>query len=111
MNGKPVYCRNCYGKKDGGSGTERFPAKTFNDRAPIQSSYVSLAPVSSANDIFKKELQAINIKLDRLTEALALLTQSSKPAVKKDVVVEAPKKEVTIEAVVKKSVKKATSKK
>ena len=61
-SGKPVYCNDCF-KGKGNTGGDR----RGSDRG---------------SDDIKRQLEALNIKLDRLIQAIDIFTQT-KPAVKK----------------------------
>jgi CxxC-x17-CxxC domain-containing protein len=76
VNGKPVYCKECFGKMGGGapgdrSGdrNERPPRRDFggyNNRNERSERPERAMPASDGNDDIKKQLQSVNIKLDRL---------------------------------------------
>lgn len=65
-SGKPVYCKDCFRGKGNTSGERR------------------------GSDDIKKQLETLNIKIDRLTQAIDILTQTkptAKKAAKKAVVI------------------------
>ena len=70
MNGKPVFCKDCFSKAGGFEnkerGGDRFPKREFTPRFE--------AP--KTDEVVKKQLEAINIKLDRLTAAVEALTKN-----------------------------------
>ncbi|MBP7785867.1 hypothetical protein KA062_01280 [Patescibacteria group bacterium] len=102
-DGRPVYCSDCFEKKEGGS---RAPRES-RDRGPRRPDFERKeAPVIQNN----AQLQEISIKLDRILEALS--ASYSKKEVEKKVVVE-EKKEPKAEKKISKQTKKklATSKK
>ncbi len=68
MNGKPVYCKDCYGLKDGEPKSDRFIGKAMNTRAEKRS--------EGSNEL-KDQLKAVNEKLDKLI-ALAETVLNSK---------------------------------
>lgn len=75
---KPIYCNDCFGGKRGNDaprkdfGGDRGPRKEFNDRPSPSFSKPVQAPV---NDELKKQLNDMNMKLDRLINALEKNTQ------------------------------------
>jgi CxxC-x17-CxxC domain-containing protein len=79
INGKPVYCKECFGGKASGGGAERFPRKEFNQ--PMQA-----RPVQDGNIEMKRQLEAVNIKLDRLISSIDGLARSMKPVEIKEAV-------------------------
>lgn len=73
---KPVYCRDCFVRMGGPSGAsgDRFQKKDRRDFAP-----------SSQSDEVKKQLESVNVKLERLISAVQALmpVQESAKAVPK----------------------------
>jgi len=103
--GKPVYCNECFRGQSGAS-QDRAPRRDFNDRpqAPRPSFTVG---AEGGSDV-KKQLETLNVKLDKLIvsiENLAHAKPAPKTEVVKSMVVSLPKKEV------KKVVKKKAGKK
>ena len=99
---KPVYCNDCFRGQSGGR-EERAPRRDFNSApAPRQ----NFAPANEGTGDLKKQIDSLNMKLDRVLSALE--SMSSKPAKNNEVVksmtVSIPKKEV--KKVVKKKGKK-----
>jgi CxxC-x17-CxxC domain-containing protein len=83
---KPVYCTDCYGKQ-GGQGSDRgssfAPKRDFTpDRTPYVPSAPSSAPAQNNDrliDGLKKQLEAMNSKIDRL---VSIMESNARPAVK-----------------------------
>jgi CxxC-x17-CxxC domain-containing protein len=80
IDGKPVFCRDCYKKQDHAGDTER-PARSFGAKPSFRKegfrkdSYTpSAAP---ASDETKKQLAEINVKLDKILAVLADLELDS----------------------------------
>ena len=91
---KPVYCSECFGSKRESSPRSSFdngPRRDFNPRPQRDSGFVA-AP---KNDDVKKQLDAINIKLDNLIRTVELMSKPTAP------------KATPVEVKVKKTVKKA----
>lgn len=118
VQGKPVYCNECFGGKRGQS-TEGFVRKEFNNPAPARVN----AESNKGNDDIKRQLEATNAKLERLIQSVDALVRM-KGAQQKEAVKDVPavsqkapvahtptKKEVVVKAVTKKAVKKAIAKK
>lgn len=109
-DGRPVYCSDCFEKKEGGSSESR----SFQDRGPRRPSFDrdrrdAPRPQSNARN---EQLEAISHKLDKLLDMLA--TSLASAPVKEVEVVKAKKavKEVVSEeAEVKAPKKKAVAKK
>lgn len=82
--GKPVYCSNCFEKKEGGGndrGRDRFPRKDFNSyESPTRNN-----STGGNNDELKKQLELLNIKMDRLIKTVEVMANI------KPLVVEKPK--------------------
>jgi CxxC-x17-CxxC domain-containing protein len=57
MKGKPVYCKDCYGLKDGEPKSDRFIGKAIATRAEKR---------SEGNTELKDQLKLVNEKLDTL---------------------------------------------
>lgn len=101
-NGKPVYCKECFGdKKNLGRGTDRPQKNEFMDRPQTKPRYDG----SRGNDDVKKQIEGIHIKLDRLIYMVDALTQKKQTQVK---VINTPenKSKKVIKKVAKKTVKK-----
>lgn len=104
---KPVYCKECFGeKKNVGFREVKAPKREYaSDRSParvIQQSNVG------SNDT-KKQLDALNAKLDRLIQAVESLSKVRAPQI-----VEPTKAEKAVKPVVKitkKPIKKVSAKK
>ena len=76
-SGKPVYCNACFGaKKESGDnrGGERFPQRNYGSPRPDLSGNVN----KGNNDGLKKQLETLNINMDRLIKAVEAMA----PAVK-----------------------------
>lgn len=81
-NDRPVYCNDCFGKNGGPAAKAKFndfPKKDFGfkknfdssfkpraDAAPVQTPSGSAFVANKMNDEVKKQLEAMNIKLDSL---------------------------------------------
>jgi CxxC-x17-CxxC domain-containing protein len=80
-NGKPVYCRDCFGKVEGREGTPRkeFSGGRDREQAPRFEN-------NRGNDEVQKQLANLNTKLDRLIQAVEGLAKVPAP------VSETPKK-------------------
>ncbi|MCX6736571.1 MAG: hypothetical protein NTW73_00555 [Candidatus Parcubacteria bacterium] len=72
--GKPVYCSACFGvRKDSENnrGGDRFPEKNFNSyRAPADTE----GSVGKGNGDEIKQLEMLNVKMDRLIKAVEAMT-------------------------------------
>ena len=104
MNGKPVYCKDCFAKMGGPSrDREEAPRRDFRSdtSAPARPrpEYAPAPANNQSNQEVTKQLQEVNVKLERLIKAIE--GKFTQPAEKKE--------EVAAEAPVKKS--KKTSKK
>jgi CxxC-x17-CxxC domain-containing protein len=92
---KPVYCSDCFEKVNGGRSDSRRPGRSdFSAPAP-------------SFDQSKAQLDAINVKLDKI---LSILAPAPVVKVAKEVRIE-PEKIEEIKKVVKKTVKKVASEK
>lgn len=69
---KPVYCRDCFGTKDAESSTRAAPS--YSERTVVRTSVVPPAP-----DV-KKEIMALNAKIDTLTRMVEALSVARKAA-------------------------------
>lgn len=101
-NGKPVYCRDCFGKVEGREGAPRkeFGGDRNREQAPRFEN-------NRGNDEVQKQLASLNTKLDRLIEAVEGMAKPS-------IVASAPKKVAKgflAKAAEKKTAKKAAKKK
>lgn len=80
-DGKLVYCNVCFGdrKKDGNNkGGDRFPQKKFNSyKAPIKTDLGSNISKGN-NDGLKKQLEILNVKMDRFIKAVEAM-KNTKP--------------------------------
>ena len=81
---KPVYCRECFIEKGGGSGgpsTDRFQKRDRGDFRP--GSQPRMSPQNGGgNDELRNQLESVNAKLERLifaVQALAPAREVSKP--------------------------------
>lgn len=118
--GKPVYCTECFGGKKN-AGFDSFARKDFAPRAPMQR---PVAETPKVNDDVSRQLQAINVKLEKLIQIADALVRA-KNGEQKEVVKAAPvavqskvvavkepaKKKEAIKVVAKKAAKKAPAKK
>lgn len=92
---KPVYCRDCFSKKGGGR-SDSAPRRDFGDSAPRRdfnnrpSAQPSFGGGEGMGEV-KRQLEALNSKLDKLVQSLAAQPQIKKVEAKA-VVKAAPKK-------------------
>lgn len=93
--GKPVYCSSCFEKKEGGGndrGRDRFPRKDFNSyESPVKNN-----TDGGNNDNLKKQLELLNVKMDRLIKAVEIIANTQPSIVEKTKEIE--KKVVTAKA-------------
>ncbi|MBI4438010.1 hypothetical protein HY631_03625 [Candidatus Uhrbacteria bacterium] len=68
---KPIFCRDCFRKDEGGTGT-RF-AKTTFDRAGAFEKPPYRSTPRAANDDVAKQLKNLNIKMDQILRALGAM--------------------------------------
>ena len=111
VNGKPVYCRDCFSKTNDRSGaTERFPKRDFNSRGPRNDFDRPRfdTPKREDNTAVIRQIEALNTKLDALISAVAALSPS-KPIPASETTKVITKEKVTKKAA--KTVKKAVAKK
>ncbi|MEK7580275.1 MAG: CxxC-x17-CxxC domain-containing protein [Patescibacteria group bacterium] len=68
---RPVYCKDCFAKMGGSprSSFDNSPKKDFGHRPQTDSSF----GVNRNNDEVKRQLEAINIKLDNLIKAVGAM--------------------------------------
>lgn len=101
---KPVYCKECFGeKKNVGFREERAPRREYaSDRSPVRA--IQENNGGSNNDT-KKQLDALNAKLDRLIQAVEGMSKTKSPQI-----VEVPKSVKIAKSVVKDSAKKTEKK-
>ncbi|MDP2930283.1 MAG: hypothetical protein Q8N56_01595 [bacterium] len=87
---KPVYCNTCFGgkKEVGDRGGDRFPQRSYDSPRPSFGS--SSAASKGGNDEVKKQLEMLNIKMDRLVRAIEVMAKI-KPLVEEVKVKEAAK--------------------
>ncbi|OHA41282.1 MAG: hypothetical protein A3G59_00835 [Candidatus Taylorbacteria bacterium RIFCSPLOWO2_12_FULL_47_20] len=78
IQGKPVYCKDCFGKQRstqaGGPPNrdnrgDRFEKRDFGARGPIRPSFDN----RGNSDAVTRQLEAVNIKLERLIKAVEIL--------------------------------------
>jgi CxxC-x17-CxxC domain-containing protein len=115
VNGKPVYCKDCFSKMGGNPahGNDRSPKREFrkfDDRNPrFESRNASFERKPESNDDLKRQLELVNTKLDKiLAVAENFFKQQSKPVTPVAVTQEIIPEETDS---LKKLVTKATSKK
>ena len=92
--GKPVYCNDCF-RNHGGAGQDRAPRRDFNDRPQASRSNFTVGNEGVSDT--KKQLELLNLKIDKLILSIENLTHSksaSKTEVVKSMTVSLPKKEV-----------------
>lgn len=100
---KPVYCKECFGeKKNVGFREERAPRREYaSDRSPVRTTQENNG---GSNDT-RKQLDALNAKLDRLIQAVEGMSKIKAPQT-----IEAPKSVKIAKSVVKDSAKKTEKK-
>lgn len=116
---KPVYCNDCFGGKKN-AGFDSFARKDFSVRAPAER---PVAETAVGNNDVNRQLQAINVKLEKLIQIADALVRV-KNSEQKEVVKSAPvvqqeaiakkapvKKKSTTKTGVKKVTKKTSAKK
>ncbi|MBU4370190.1 hypothetical protein KKG58_05610 [Patescibacteria group bacterium] len=108
--GKPVYCNACYGgKKEGGDirGGDRYSKRGFDShKTSSRTDFGSNANRGNDNEI-KKQLEILNVKMDKLIKVVEAIT-NIKPLVVEKKVEESVKNIPVVK--VKKSVKKVAKK-
>lgn len=72
MDGKPVYCKECFGKKRSNAGVDTFPKRDFNARGPEKPQFQK----SGNGDVMVRQLETVNTKLDQLIRAVEALAVS-----------------------------------
>lgn len=81
VSGRPVYCKDCFDKKGGNTGRDRggdrFP-RDFDSRASIKPHFEN----NRSGDVVTEQLKAVNVKLERLIQAVEALALK-KPIEKK----------------------------
>jgi CxxC-x17-CxxC domain-containing protein len=113
--GKPVYCSACFGGKKEMGGGDRggdrggFQKKSFGDyKTPPRTDFGNDVKKVSGEEI-KKQIEVLNVKIDRLTSVIEKMSAGNKPVVEvKEVVKATP---VAKAAPVKKVAKKVSKKK
>lgn len=70
---RPVYCRDCFGKKSGNTGSEsRFPKKDFTAPGVAKPQFEN----RGGSDGVTRQLELVNAKLERLIQAVSALSFS-----------------------------------
>jgi CxxC-x17-CxxC domain-containing protein len=117
-NGKPIFCKDCFSRQDGGDrgerGGDRGPRRDFNDRDSRPSFEKRSFDAPKTDEGVKNQLEAINSKLEKLIRSIESMTKVSAPVEKTVAKVEAPKAVVADKKAVKAvvaGVKKAAAKK
>lgn len=70
---KPIYCRDCFRKEEGGAAAPRYGASNFERPSYDRPSFEKPAYHSTprvGNDEVAKQLKALNAKMDQILEAL-----------------------------------------
>ena len=77
VSGRPIYCKECFDKKGGntGGGGDRGGNRFFK----------STRDNTRDNDVISKQLEAVNIKLERLIQAVEALALNNSIGVKREV--------------------------
>lgn len=109
ISGKPVYCKDCFANRGEGAdrGGSRFPKREFSPSfSDSRDSRDSRFKNSGSDDVVVKQLESLNVKLERLVKAVESLSFGAKVQVKDD-----EKKELkkVVSSVVKKTLKKKSS--
>ncbi len=128
-NGKPVFCKECFGGKDGGDNFDRAPRREFdrNERPPrrdFDRRHDSPRPSfggnsNGGNDDLKKQVEMLTVKIERLIQSVENLNRTKpmepKEASKKietpEVKKEGIEKSLKSDKLIKETVKKASKKK
>jgi len=76
-NGKPVYCKECFGNRGGGF-DDRSEKRSFNNDRPAFRPAPSFEQPRNDGDI-KRRLEALDYKLDKLTRSVDLLLTAKLP--------------------------------
>ncbi len=82
--GKPVYCNACFGgKKETGNnrGGDRFPQKSFSSYSPPTRTDFESNINKGNNDEMKKQLEILNVKMDRLIKAVETIANTKPLAI------------------------------
>jgi len=105
-NDRPVYCRDCFSNKGGSSGDNRAPRADFGNRSFSKPRFEGNRNDDRGNsrggDDVKRQLEMINIKLDKLISVIG--ANVPKPAIK-EVAKEAIVNKGDLKDAVKKAVK------
>ncbi len=74
INGKPVFCRNCFvktGDTAGGRAGDRYPKREYSPRSYDRTSERARPETpKESNDVVVQQLVAMNAKLERLIQAV-----------------------------------------
>ncbi len=79
---KPVYCKDCFGEKKSAGFRDSAPKREYaSDRISAKPAYVANTSSRSegVNNDTKKQLDALNAKLDRLISAVEGLSRAKAP--------------------------------
>lgn len=128
-NGKPVFCKECFGSKEGGDNFDRAPRREFdrNERPPrrdFDRRHDGPRPSfggnsNGGNEDLKKQVEMLTVKIDRLIQSIENLNRT-KPMEPKEVsnkieIAEVKKegieKSLKSDKLIKETVKKASKKK
>lgn len=75
--GKPVYCKECFDRKGGNTGNNRsggrFPKRELSSHSFIKPNFENNRESNKGTDGVMKQLEAVNLKLDRLIQAIGAL--------------------------------------
>ena len=66
---KPIYCRDCFRKEDGGAPTSRFSEKRFDRSDRFEKPAYRSTPHSGNEDVVK-QLKALNEKMNQLVSLM-----------------------------------------
>lgn len=92
-DGRPVYCSECFEKKDGGSQAPRsFQDRGDRDRGPRRPNFERREGPRPHRNEQNEQLEEIGLKLDRILETLSLLVSSEKKSDEPEEVKESPRK-------------------
>ena len=109
-NDRPVYCKDCFMNKGGPAGDNRGPRPDFGNRNFAKPQFAGSQGGNQGGGDIKRQLEAINSKLDKLISALGANVVSKSEPVKVGLK-ESVKEAVKSETKTKKSASKKTAKK
>ena len=121
---KPVYCKECFAERGGGSDRpersdrpsyDRAPRKSFDNRFEPRAEAPRAERAPEGNNDIKKQFEYVNSRLDKLTNLVERLLSASSPVAaapaKKEVVVKSPELKALVTKATKAVVAKVPAKK